>query len=54
MRKLSLLILLVLIISTNAWGRAAKTTYPVVFAHGLAGFDDILVMITGAMIMEHL
>jgi len=42
MRKLSLLILLVLIISTNAWGRAARTTYPVVFAHGLAGFDDIL------------
>ncbi len=26
----------------DAWAGAAKTTYPVVFAHGMAGFDDIL------------
>jgi len=43
MRKQFSLFLLVLLFSTNIiWGRAAKTTYPVVFAHGLAGFDDIL------------
>lgn len=26
----------------QAWAGAAKTTYPVVFAHGMGGFDDIL------------
>lgn len=28
--------------SANAWGDASKTTYPVVFAHGMGGFDNIL------------
>lgn len=28
--------------STHAWAGAVKTSYPVVFAHGMAGFDDIL------------
>lgn len=29
-------------LSPAAWAGAQKTTYPVVFAHGMAGFDDIL------------
>lgn len=29
-------------LSTPAYAGAAKTTYPVVFAHGMGGFDDIL------------
>jgi triacylglycerol esterase/lipase EstA (alpha/beta hydrolase family) len=28
--------------STEAWAGAARTTYPVVFAHGMAGFNNIL------------
>jgi pimeloyl-ACP methyl ester carboxylesterase len=28
--------------SSEAWAGAARTTHPVVFAHGMAGFDDIL------------
>lgn len=34
--------IVVLIFNTTISARAAKTTYPVVFAHGLAGFDNIL------------
>lgn len=32
----------VLGLAPGAWAGAARTTYPVVFAHGMAGFDDIL------------
>lgn len=28
--------------TSQAWAGAAKTTYPVVFAHGMGGFDDLL------------
>jgi triacylglycerol lipase len=39
---LALLTVTALGLSTPALAGAAKTTYPVVFAHGMAGFDDIL------------
>jgi triacylglycerol esterase/lipase EstA (alpha/beta hydrolase family) len=39
---LSLLAVGALGLSTAAHAGAAKTTYPVVFAHGMSGFDDIL------------
>lgn len=44
MRKLSTLSLLVLAMAAPMAVTAAaqKTTYPVVFAHGMAGFDDLL------------
>jgi triacylglycerol lipase len=44
MKKLNalLLALCALGLTTEARAGAAKTTYPVVFAHGMAGFDDIL------------
>ena len=44
MKKLHtlLLALCALGLTTQAHAGAAKTTYPVVFAHGMAGFDDIL------------
>jgi len=44
MKKLHtlLLALCALGLGTEARAGAAKTTYPVVFAHGMAGFDDIL------------
>ncbi|GIW23719.1 MAG: hypothetical protein KatS3mg068_2726 [Candidatus Sericytochromatia bacterium] len=37
-----IIVLLMFILITSTWGRAARTTYPVVFAHGMGGFDDIL------------
>ncbi|HEX5751213.1 MAG TPA: acetyltransferase [Archangium sp.] len=44
MKKLHTLVmaLCALGLTTQAHAGAAKTTYPVVFAHGMAGFDDIL------------
>ncbi len=42
MRKNFIFISLVLIFNTIILGGARKTKYPVVFAHGLAGFDNIL------------
>jgi triacylglycerol lipase len=44
MKKVNLFFLLVLatVVPTSIFSAAAKTTYPVVFAHGMAGFDDIL------------
>ena len=44
MRKLLITFLIAgaVVIPTATFGAAAKTTYPVVFAHGMAGFDDIL------------
>ena len=39
---LSLLAVGALGLSTAAHAGAAKTTYPVVFAHGMAGFDNLL------------
>ncbi|PTL79675.1 triacylglycerol lipase [Vitiosangium sp. GDMCC 1.1324] len=44
MKKLHTLVLALcaLGLTTEARAGAAKTTYPVVFAHGMAGFDDIL------------
>lgn len=40
--RIKLTLILIFLVSSTIWGRAAKTTYPVVFAHGLAGFDNIL------------
>lgn len=44
MRKMLLTFLLsaAVVVPTATFGAAAKTTYPVVFAHGMAGFDDLL------------
>lgn len=44
MRKFyyGLVVTLVVSATMNLNARAAKTTYPVVFAHGMAGFDNIL------------
>lgn len=44
MKKLHplLLALCALVLATQAQAGAAKTTYPVVFAHGMAGFDNLL------------
>lgn len=40
--KLAFAFCLTILASGQAFAAAAKTTYPVVFAHGMAGFDDIL------------
>ncbi|MCB1199851.1 MAG: acetyltransferase [Leptospiraceae bacterium] len=40
LKKLTILSLIVF--AVPAFGAAARTTYPVVFAHGMAGFDDLL------------
>ncbi|MDA8142170.1 MAG: acetyltransferase [Desulfobacteraceae bacterium] len=37
-----LVFLMVLCTASVAFGRAAKTTYPVVFAHGMLGFDELV------------
>jgi triacylglycerol lipase len=39
---LTFLLVCAAVMPTAVFGAAAKTTYPVVFAHGMAGFDDIL------------
>ncbi|HMY10782.1 MAG TPA: acetyltransferase, partial [Turneriella sp.] len=40
--NLSLLFVAVAALNGSAFAAVPKTTYPVVFAHGMAGFDDLL------------